>query len=252
MKDLLGGKGANLADMTNMGLPVPPGFTITTANLQGLQRPRPETSQGPDAGSRTTSRRVEKATGKKFGDPKNPLLVAGRSGAKVSMPGMMDTVLNIGMNDKVVEGMAQLTSNPRFAYDSYRRLINMFGDTVMGVDHEHFEHELSQVKQARGVKLEDTQLDADDLKEVVQRYKKVYADHVGEDFPQDPMDQLEARHQSRLQKLDGRPGHQVSPDQRHPRPARHRRQRAVHGLRQHGRRLRHRRRLHPQSQHRRK
>ncbi len=190
MKDLLGGKGANLADMTNMGLPVPPGFTITTQTCKDYNDLGQKLPKGLMQEVEQHLCRVEKATGKKFGDPKNPLLVAGRSGAKVSMPGMMDTVLNIGMNDKVVEGMAHLTNNPRFAYDSYRRLINMYGDTVMGVDHEHFEHELSQVKQARGVS-EDTQLNVDDLKEVVQRYKKVYRDHVGEDFPQDPMDQLE-------------------------------------------------------------
>src|SRR4029079_17859648 len=135
--------------------------------------------------------KVEKAAGKKFGDPNNPLLVAARSGAKMSMPGMMDTVLNIGMNDAVVEGMAKLSNNPRFAYDSYRRLINMFGDTVMGVDHHHFEHELSEVKKNKGVE-QDTDLDVDGLKEVVQRYKAVYEKHVGSPFPADPYEQLEA------------------------------------------------------------
>src|SRR5205823_10609961 len=134
--------------------------------------------------------KVEKATGKQFGSAENPLLVAARSGAKMSMPGMMDTVLNIGLNDEVVQGLARLTGNPRFAQDSYRRLINMFGDTVMGVDHEHFEHELSAVKSARGVQL-DTDLSTDDLKEVVERYKKVYREHVGSDFPQEPLVQLE-------------------------------------------------------------
>src|SRR5206468_8221561 len=117
--------------------------------------------------------RVEKATGKKFGDPKHPLLVAARSGAKMSMPGMMDTVLNIGVNDRVVEGLAALSGNARFAYDSYRRLINMFGDTVMAVDHHHFEHELTAVKNQRGAKV-DTDLDTDGLKDVVHRYKEVY------------------------------------------------------------------------------
>src|SRR5689334_23410987 len=136
-------------------------------------------------------RKVEKATGKRFGDPKNPLLVAARSGAKMSMPGMMDTVLNIGMNDDVVQGLAKLANNERFAYDSYRRLINMFGDTVKGVDHHFFEHELSEVKKNRGVEL-DTDLSTEDLKEVVARYKKVYKDKLGEDFPSDPYKQLEA------------------------------------------------------------
>src|SRR6188508_2542135 len=135
--------------------------------------------------------KVEKASGKRFGDPKNPLLVAARSGAKFSMPGMMDTVLNIGLNDEVVEGLARLSNNERFAYDSYRRLINMFGDTVMGVDHHYFEHELTAVKNHRGAK-QDTDLDTEGLKEVVQRYKHVYRQQVGEDFPQDPFTQLEA------------------------------------------------------------
>jgi pyruvate,orthophosphate dikinase len=190
LKDLLGGKGANLADMTLVPLPVPPGFTITTETCGEYNRLGQKLPAGLMDEVRANLLKVEKAAGKKFGDPKNPLLVACRSGAKVSMPGMMDTVLNIGLNDQVVEGLAKLSNNPRFAYDSYRRLINMFGDTVMGVDHEHFEHELSEVKQARGAAL-DTDLSTDDLKEVVARYKKVYQDHVGESFPQDPLVQVE-------------------------------------------------------------
>jgi len=190
LKDLLGGKGANLADMTLVPLPVPPGFTITTDSCGDYNDLGQKLPKGLMDEVRQHMSRVEKATGKDFGDPSNPLLVACRSGAKVSMPGMMDTVLNIGLNDHVVEGLAKLSGNVRFAYDSYRRLINMFGDTVMGVDHEHFEHELSAVKTARNVK-QDTELSADDLKEVVLRYKKVYKDHVGEDFPSDPFVQLE-------------------------------------------------------------
>jgi pyruvate,orthophosphate dikinase len=190
LKDLLGGKGANLADMTLVPLPVPPGFTITTETCGDYNDLGQKLPKGLMNEVKGHLLRVEKATGKKFGDAKNPLLVAVRSGAKVSMPGMMDTVLNIGMNDAVVEGMARLTSNERFAYDSYRRLINMFGDTVMGVDHHHFEHELSEVKNARGAKV-DTDLDADGLKEVVQRYKKVYSQIVGDEFPQNPLVQLE-------------------------------------------------------------
>jgi pyruvate, orthophosphate dikinase len=189
MKDLLGGKGANLADMTLVPLPVPPGFTITTETCGQYNDLGHKLPGGLMKEVRENMVRVEKAAGKKFGDARNPLLVSVRSGAKVSMPGMMDTVLNIGLNDGVVEGMAALTNNPRFAYDSYRRLINMFGDTVMGVDHEHFEQQLSQVKAGRGAAL-DTDLSADDLKEVVQRYKKVYRDHVGEEFPTDPFVQL--------------------------------------------------------------
>jgi len=191
MKDLLGGKGANLADMTLVPLPVPPGFTITTDTCGDYNDAGQKLPRGLMDDVRANIIKVEKASGKKFGDPKNPLLVAARSGAKFSMPGMMDTVLNLGMNDRVVEGLATLSGNARFAYDSYRRLINMFGDTVMGVDHHHFEHELSAVKSAAGVQL-DTELDTDGLKEVVDRYKKVYRQHVGEDFPQDPFTQLEA------------------------------------------------------------
>lgn len=190
LKDLLGGKGANLADMTLVPLPVPAGFTITTETCGDYNDLGQKLPKGLMEEVKGHLVRVEKATGKRFGDPGNPLLVAVRSGAKVSMPGMMDTVLNIGLNDDVVEGMARLTNNERFAYDSYRRLINMFGDTVMGVDHHHFEQELTAVKNARGVQL-DTDLDAGGLKEVVERYKKVYSQIVGDDFPQDPLVQLE-------------------------------------------------------------
>jgi pyruvate,orthophosphate dikinase len=190
MKDLLGGKGANLADMTLVPLPVPPGFTITTDTCGDYNDGGQKLPKGLMEEVRANIARVERATGKKFGDVANPLLVAARSGAKMSMPGMMDTVLNIGLNDKVVVGLAELSGNERFAYDSYRRLINMFGDTVMGVDHEHFEHELSAVKNEKGVKL-DTELDTDGLKEVVARYKEVYKKHVGSDFPQDGYVQLE-------------------------------------------------------------
>src|ERR1700759_4880579 len=161
MKDLLGGKGANLADMTKVPLPVPPGFTITTETCGEYNDAGQKLPRGLMEEVKANIARVEKATGKKFGDPKNPLLVAARSGAKMSMPGMMDTVLNIGLNDSVVVGLAKLSGNERFAYDSYRRLINMFGDTVMGVDHHHFEHELSAVKDAKGAKV-DTDLSTED------------------------------------------------------------------------------------------
>src|SRR5665213_747325 len=190
MKDLLGGKGANLADMTLVPLPVPPGFTITTETCRDYNEGGQKLPAGMMEEVRANIAKVEKAAGRTFGDAANPLLVAARSGAKMSMPGMMDTVLNIGLSDAVVEGLAKLSGNERFAYDSYRRLINMFGDTVMGVDHEHFEHELSAVKKAKGVEL-DTDLAAEDLKEVVERYKKVYKDHVGHDFPFDPYQQLQ-------------------------------------------------------------
>ncbi|MGP0065147.1 MAG: pyruvate, phosphate dikinase [Isosphaeraceae bacterium] len=189
MKELLGGKGANLAEMSVIGIPVPPGFTITTevcADYYERNRQLPDEVK-PQV--ETALVRMEEAVGKKFGDPADPLLVSVRSGAALSMPGMMNTILNLGLTDASVEGLAKKTNNPRFAYDGYRRLIDMFGSTAMGVDHEHFEHELHSLKNERGVTL-DTDLGADDLKELVRRYKAVYQKHVGESFPQNPKDQL--------------------------------------------------------------
>jgi pyruvate,orthophosphate dikinase len=189
MKELLGGKGANLAEMSVIGIPVPPGFTITTevcAAYYDHDRKLPETVK-PQV--QEALARMEMAVGKKFGDPVDPLLVSVRSGAALSMPGMMNTILNLGLTDASVEGLAKKTDNPRFAYDGYRRVIDMFGSTAMGVEHEAFEHELSGLKKEKGVKL-DTDLSADDLKELVKRYKKVYEKHVGEPFPQDPKEQL--------------------------------------------------------------
>ncbi|MBN9122604.1 MAG: pyruvate, phosphate dikinase [Planctomycetes bacterium] len=189
MKDLLGGKGANLAEMCKIGIPVPPGFTITTEVCaayyeQGKKIPEAAVPQIDEA-----LKKVEGLFGKKFGDPSDPLLVSVRSGAALSMPGMMNTILNLGLTDASVEGLAKKTGNERFAYDSYRRLIDMFGSTAMGLEHEHFEHELHSMKEAKGVKL-DTDLTADDLKELVKKYKAVYKKDVGEDFPQDPKKQL--------------------------------------------------------------
>src|SRR5215207_5127423 len=189
MKELLGGKGANLAEMCKIGIPVPPGFTITTEVCaayyeQGKKIPEASIPQIDEA-----LKKVEAEFGKKFGDPSDPLLVSVRSGAALSMPGMMNTILNLGLTDASVEGLAKKTGNPRFAYDSYRRLIDMFGSTAMGVKHEHFEHEIHKLKGQKGAKL-DTDLTADDLKELVKRYKAVYKKHVGDDFPQDPKKQL--------------------------------------------------------------
>src|SRR4051794_24218894 len=188
MKELLGGKGANLAEMSTIGIPVPPGFTLTTEvcaayyengkTLPDAVRPQVEAAL----------KQVEAQVGKRFGDPADPLLVSVRSGAALSMPGMMNTILNLGLSDASVEGLARKTGNPRFARDGYRRLIDMFGSTAMGVKHEHFEHELEQMKHQKGVKL-DTDLTADDLKELVKRYKAVYKKDVGDDFPQDPRKQ---------------------------------------------------------------
>jgi pyruvate, orthophosphate dikinase len=189
MKRLLGGKGANLAEMSLMGLPVPPGFTVSTEacawyNEHDEQWPA-ELLQQVVKGVE----HIEKTIGAKFGDPSNPLLVSVRSGAESSMPGMMDTVLNLGINDAVVEGLARKTGNERFAYDSYRRFIDMFGDVVMGVNHEYFEDSMDELKKVLGVKL-DSDFTADDLKQLVDRYKAVYRKHTGFMFPEDPMEQL--------------------------------------------------------------
>jgi pyruvate,orthophosphate dikinase len=188
-KLLLGGKGANLADMTLAGLPVPPGFTITTETCAEYNNLKQKMPAGLMDEVKDHLARTEKATGKKFGDAKNPLLLACRSGAAISMPGMMDTVLNIGLNDVVVEGLAQLTNNARFAYDCYRRLIHMYGATVRGIDDHEFEHALSEVKKSVGV-TEDTQLQTADLKMVIEKYKAIYKAGTGENFPQDGLTQL--------------------------------------------------------------
>lgn len=189
MKELLGGKGANLAEMCKIGIPVPPGFTITTEVCaayyeQGKKIPEASIPQINEALTK-----MEGLAGKKFGDPADPLLVSVRSGAALSMPGMMNTILNLGLTDASVEGLAKKTGNARFAYDSYRRVIDMFGSTAMGVEHELFEHEIHKLKEEKKVKL-DTDLTTDDLKELVKRYKAVYKKHVGDDFPQDAKKQL--------------------------------------------------------------
>ena len=188
-KVLLGGKGANLAEMTNIGLPVPPGFTISTECCAAYYKNGEKFPAGLEQQIDESIKLLEKALGKKLGDPVNPLLVSCRSGAAVSMPGMMDTVLNIGLTEKMIDPFSKSCGNPRFAWDAWRRLINMFGDTVMGVDHHHFEAELAAVKKQRKVKL-DTDLDVDGLKEVCQRYLKVYEKHTKEKFPTSPREQI--------------------------------------------------------------
>ncbi len=188
-KVLLGGKGANLAEMTNIGLPVPPGFTISTECCAAYYKNGEKFPAGLEQQIDESIKLLEDALGKKLGDPVNPLLVSCRSGAAVSMPGMMDTVLNIGLTEKMIDPFSKSCGNPRFAWDAWRRLINMFGDTVMGVDHHHFEHELAAVKKQRKVKL-DTDLDVAGLKEVCQRYLKVYEKHTKEKFPTSPREQI--------------------------------------------------------------
>ncbi|MFH1258546.1 MAG: pyruvate, phosphate dikinase [Elusimicrobiota bacterium] len=189
MKDLLGGKGAGLAEMTNAGVPVPPGFTVTTDVCRYYYAHDKKLPQEFEEQFKLSLAKLEKTMGKKFGDLDSPLLVSVRSGAKFSMPGMMDTILNLGLNDQAVEGLAKSTGNPRFAWDAYRRFIQMFGNVVMEISKEDFEHLLSKKKSDRGVKL-DTDLNADDLKELVTGYKKIYQEKTGESFPQDPYQQL--------------------------------------------------------------
>jgi pyruvate, orthophosphate dikinase len=189
MKELLGGKGANLAEMTSLGVPVPAGFTITTEVCDLYYKNNRNYPEDLEAQLDENIKKIENSMGMKFGDPENPLLVSVRSGAAVSMPGMMDTVLNLGLNDEVVQGLIKKTGNERFAWDSYRRFIQMFGDVAMGVSHSNFEHILEAKKQAKGV-ANDTDLTAEDLKEVVSEYKEMYKKEKGTDFPEDPKQQL--------------------------------------------------------------
>ncbi len=189
MKQLLGGKGANLAEMTNMGIPVPPGFTISTEVCKVYYENNKTYPEVVRKQVKENLEKLEKLQGKKLGDPSDPLLVSVRSGAAVSMPGMMDTILNLGLNDKAVEQLAVKTGNPRFAWDAYRRFIQMFGDVAMGVPHHDFEAILESVKKEKGVE-NDIELTADDFKKVVKLYKEAYKNFLKEDFPQDPMVQL--------------------------------------------------------------
>ena len=189
MRNLLGGKGANLAEMTNLGLPIPQGFTVTTEACTDYYNNGRTISEDIRQQIFTALADLEKKQGKKFGDTENPLLVSVRSGARASMPGMMDTILNLGLNDVAVEGFAKKTGNPRFAYDSYRRFIQMFSDVVMEVPKSLFERVLDEIKAAKQVKF-DMELTAEDLQEVIARFKAIYKDKMGEDFPQDPKVQL--------------------------------------------------------------
>ena len=189
MKDLLGGKGANLAEMTNIGLPVPPGFIITTEACRYYLE-QGSTPKGLDEEIAAHLDRLEGAIGRKLGDPTDPLLVSVRSGAKFSMPGMMDTVLNIGLSDDSVQGLAKQAGNERFAWDAYRRLLQMFGKTVLDVDGEHFEHAIDAAKKAKGVS-NDLDLDAADLQNLVETFKGIVKDQAGREFPQEPREQLD-------------------------------------------------------------
>ncbi len=187
MKDELGGKGAGLAEMTNAGLPVPPGFTIQTEACREYMRG----ALSPQINSEMLAAldKLEKMQGQKLGVGENPLLVSVRSGAKFSMPGMMDTILNLGLNDQAVEALAKLSNNPRFAYDSYRRLIQMFGDVVLDVPKKKFEHIFDGIKAKEKVKF-DYELQPDALKKIIAEYKTLVKKETGKDFPQEPLDQL--------------------------------------------------------------
>ncbi|HSJ58292.1 MAG TPA: pyruvate, phosphate dikinase [Anaerolineae bacterium] len=204
VRGLLGGKGANLAEMTRIGMPVPPGFTVTTEACNAYLEAGGEFPAGMWEQELAALEAVEQATGKKFGDAENPLLVSCRSGAKFSMPGMMDTVLNIGMNDETAEGMVRLTENPTFVYNSYRRLVQMFGSVVLGVPDEAFEHAIEARKEITGVK-DDTELGAEDWKALTDDFKRIIREHKEIDFPQDPHEQLKMATEAVFRSWNGKP-----------------------------------------------
>ena len=189
MRELLGGKGANLAEMTKIGLPVPQGFTISTEACTQYYEDGRKINDGIQKEIMTYIDKMEKACGKKFGDKENPLLVSVRSGARASMPGMMDTILNLGLNEDVVNTIAAKSGNPRWAWDCYRRFIQMFSDVVMEVGKKYFEKLIDEMKAKKGVQL-DVELDADDLKTLANQFKAEYKKQLGKDFPDDPKEQL--------------------------------------------------------------
>jgi pyruvate, orthophosphate dikinase len=188
-RELLGGKGIGLAEMTQLGIPVPAGFTITTDACRGYMAAGGDFPEGLAGEIDEHLAALEEKTGKPFGDTEDPLLVSVRSGAAVSMPGMMDTILNLGLNDAAAEGLASATGNARFAYDSYRRLIQMYGGVVDSIDGHHFEDALGRLKRERGA-AQDVDLSADDVADLVETYKQIYRGETGEDFPQDARAQL--------------------------------------------------------------
>jgi pyruvate,orthophosphate dikinase len=203
VRGLLGGKGANLAEMTRIDVPVPPGFTVTTEACNAYLEAGDSFPEGMWEQELEALKAVEKKTGRKFGDPKNPLLVSSRSGAKFSMPGMMDTVLNIGLNDETAKGMIELTGDPRFVYDSYRRLVQMFGSVVMGVPDEPFEEVITEYRKKRGVKV-DAELTAEDWMAITEAFKKIVKKHTGVDFPLDPYEQLRMATEAVFKSWNGR------------------------------------------------
>ena len=189
MRELLGGKGANLAEMTNLGLPVPQGFTITTEACTQYYEDGRQINDEIEGQIVEYMKKIEEETGKKFGDKENPLLVSVRSGARASMPGMMDTILNLGLNEDVVEAVAKKSGNPRWAWDCYRRFIQMFSDVVMEVSKSEFEKIIDKKKAERGV-TQDVELTTEDLQDLAEQFKVMYKEKIGKDFPTDPKEQL--------------------------------------------------------------
>ena len=242
MRDLLGGKGAGLAEMCNLGLPVPPGFTITTEVCTWFYDNGKTYPPDLEEQVATGLAAIEQALGARFGDADNPLLVSVRSGARVSMPGMMDTVLNLGLNDRAVEGLARQSGDERFAYDSYRRFIQMYGQVVLGIEHHHFEELIEDHKLDTGQSL-DTELSAEDWKIIVNGFKDVVLQEKGLPFPQEPREQLWGAIGAVFGSWMNPARRDLSPAARDPGRLGHGGQCPGDGVRQYGRRLRHGRRL---------
>ncbi len=235
VRSLLGGKGANLAEMTRIGVPVPPGFTVTTEACNAYLAKKSKFPEGMWEQTLRALKATEAATGKKFGDPKNPLLVSCRSGAKFSMPGMMDTVLNIGLNDETAKGMIDLTQNERFVYDAYRRLVQMFGTVVMGVEHRPISTRCSRPPRPRRGTTEDSKLSAEDLKELVRTFKEIVQEARRPRVPDRPDRAAAAGDRSRLPLVERQARRRLPQrGQDRPQPG-HGGQHRHDGLRQHGR-----------------
>ena len=243
MRNLLGGKGCDLAEMTSLEIPVPAGFTITTEVCTEFYANKKRYSAGLDQQVARGMGQLEKAMGKKFGDVKDPLLVSVRSGARISMPGMMDTILNLGLNDKTVKGLIDKSNDERFAYDCYRRFVQMYGDVVLGVHRDKMEHRLAERKKQKGVKL-DIELTAQDLKDLVGEFKEIVKQRNGQGVSRGSAEAAERRHRGGLRILGQSASHHVPEAEQDPVRLGDGGQRAGDGVRQHGRRERHGRGLH--------